>query len=214
MPGEPDIQRVNSAIEAGRPLSEISLFFPTRAVATEYYARLMGARLVRPKTTCCELCGNDRVRFEYICGWQALVPRFRLTIFTFVFATVLVMLSKGHAQTSSAIVFESVHALCRRCAMLLHVRKSLAELLRYLCFTVIILALFASVLGLCFLIGTALTPGGVERGLVWMFLAGLGALALCALGVAASRRLSIPPKLRHVGRHPFELHRIQSVNQR
>src|ERR1700716_4315895 len=90
VPSSPDSERIRSMIEAGRPLSELALLFPSKLAALHYYAEFMTRKFGRPLSAECASCGESQATHEEVYTWQAIVNT-RATILWSFIATALAL---------------------------------------------------------------------------------------------------------------------------
>jgi hypothetical protein len=202
-----DIDRIDSTLDAGRPLSELTELFPNQLEALHYYARWAQHRHLQVGCKC-ELCGREEKVHERVCSWQTIVhpdstvPHSVLTTAVSIFGAHIV--TKCHR-----VHFQSHHAICGSCSRGLKVRRGAAQFLRYLFFAVMFVALFVAVVTSVMMIATALQPGGMDRTMMGGLVTSLGALGVCGLVFAYCRYLSIPAGMRETGKYPFSLESVQ-----
>ncbi len=202
-----DIDRIDSSLDAGRPLSELTELFPNQLEALHYYARWAQHRHLEAGCKC-ELCGRDEKVRERVCSWQTIVhhnsavPHSVLTTAVAIFGPQI--MTKCHR-----VPFQSHHAICSPCSGRLKVRRGFAQFLRYLFFAVMFVSLFVAAITSVMMMATALQPGGVDRTMVGGLLTSLSALGVCGIVFAYCRRLSIPGGLREIGKYPFTLESVE-----
>ena len=201
---------IQTAIEAGRPLTEVATYFPDQVEALEYFANYMEGRPRSLADGGCELCGQKRAVDEHRCTWKGKGRR--MLSLPRIFIETLWAIGAGNASTDTHewLRFHTRHAICPPCAQRTRFRRGLAEVIHYVLFAVLIALVIG---GMGILLGNILMLClGAFRWFVPMLLLG-AVLGLwgCAAGFAYCRKMAVPPKLQEIGRAPFTLEKIEQV---
>jgi hypothetical protein len=210
MPSQDDSERINRAIDAGRPLSEVALLFPRRLDALSYYAKYMASTFEHPLSTNCVRCGQMVATHEETYTWEAIVNT-RATILWSFLASTIAIFFHHLVSWSYRVQFATRHCFCEPCARATVRKRLWSFTLQLLFFIFLVLALLAGVPLTVFLLVTLWAAPELVSGFISLWLLALVPLILSVAGFAWCRHLVIPSALKHVGRFPFGLRRVERI---
>lgn len=209
-PSQDDSERINRAIDAGRPLSEVALLFPRRLDAFSYYAKYMASTFEHSLSTNCVRCGQMVATHEETYTWEAIVNT-RATIFWSFLASAIAVFFHHLVSWSYRVQFATRHCFCEPCARAAVRKRLWSSALHFLFFILLVLTLLAGVPLTVFLLVTLLAAPELVSRIVFLWLLALVPLILSVAGFAWCRRLAIPSPLKYVGRFPFEVRRVERI---
>jgi hypothetical protein len=201
--------QADAMIESGRPLKEIVLLFPNKAVAYEYFGRSMTHQFALRDSNCA-ICGRDRDTSTYCFTWRANIHTTKTVFLSFLFTALA--LFAAHLYSRWVVVeFSTSHRLCQQCQRHHRSRGVIVGIFHKLLFAILMLLLFLTVPLVVFLFAAPfIAPEGIWRMLAGA-LVGIGLLALVVFGFERCRRSMIPKPLRQIGRFPFFLYAVRKT---
>jgi hypothetical protein len=205
-----DSERIQRAIEARRPLSELALLFPNRLDALRYYADYMAQKFEHPRSTSCIMCGHTEAAHEEVYTWEAIVNT-RVSIFWSFLVSAVTLLAYHFISWFYRVQFTTRHCFCESCSRMAARKRFLSSGLQFLFFAILITALLAVVPITVFLIAILFVAPELAPRAALLWLLALALLVWSVAGFTFCRRLAIPPTLSEVGRFPFTVKRVQRI---